>query len=373
MSVTIKEVKSKKDMNKFIEFSYKLYKGNQYWVPPPKFDERNTLLKEKNPAFDFCIAKYWLAYKHGRVAGRIAGIINNAYVEKWGQKHARFGWIDFINDDEVVSVLMSAVEVWAKDNGMTSVHGPLGFTDMDREGMLVEGFNELGTLATIYNYEYYPMLIENLGYKKDADWIEMEINVPNIINERVERIAKIAEKKSKLNIVRLNKSKDVLPYAKDIFELLNTAYGKLYGFVPLTEKQIKMYTKQYFGFVRPDFITLVKDSENKLAAFGITMPSLSKALQKANGKLLPFGFLHLLKAMKKNDRADLYLVAVRPDLQGKGVNAVLINEMNKIYVSQGIRLVETNPELELNHDVQGQWKYFDYRQHKRRRCYIKNI
>ncbi len=373
MAVQVKKVRTNRELKRFINFPYKLYHKHPFWIPPLRIDEFKILHRDKNAAFDHCEACYWLAYKEGRIAGRIAGIINRLYIEKWGKQYARFGWIDFVDDEEVVKALLDTVETWAVEKGMTAVHGPLGFTDLDYEGMLIEGFEELGTLATIYNYPYYPVHLEKCGYSKDTDWVEYELTVPDKPLENVARIAEIALKRNKLRKLEARTKKDLLPYAADLFDLINEAYKSLYGVVPLTKKQVDAYIKQYFGFIRPEFVPVVLDEKGKMVAFGVTMPSLSRALQKAKGRLIPFGFFYLLKAMKKNDRADLYLVAVRPDLQGKGINAILIHEMNLVYNRIGVTRVESNPELETNAQVQGQWKYYERRQHKRRRCYIKHL
>ena len=373
MSILITEVVNKKQLKAFIEFPLQLYKNHPYFVPPLHFDEEATLRKDKNPAFDYCEARYWLAYKNNKVVGRIAGIISNAYIEKWKNAWLRFGWIDFEEDEEIAKALITEVENWAKEKGMTAVHGPMGFTDLDHEGMLVQGFDQLGTLATIYNYPYYPAFLEKLGYTKDADWVEFKITLPKTVPENLAKIASIVERRCGLHIVQARKAKDILPYAKDIFELINSAYSDLYGVVPLTEKQIQYYTKQYFSFIRTDFVPLVVNKEGKLVAFGITMPSLSLALQKARGSLFPFGFYYILKALKKNNLADLYLVAVDRAYQGKGVNAILMHELAKTYLKNGILHAESNPELELNTKVQSFWEYFESVQHKRRRCYIKQL
>ena len=373
MDIQIKEVTSLKELKKFIKFQYSLYDGNNYWVPPLRADEIKTLRKDKNPAFDFCEAKYWLAYKDGKVVGRVAGIINKKYNERWNEKTARFGWLDFIEDENVCSSLLKKVEEWAKENKMESLHGPLGFTDMDGEGTLIEGFEELSTLGAIYNYPYYPDMISKNGYKKDTDWIEFEVTMHYEVPEKIERIAEIALKRNNLKVLKVNKAKEMLPYAREIFYVLNAAYKDLYGFVELTDRQIDMYVKQYFGFIIPEYVPVVLDENNKVAAFGIMMPSLSKALQKNKGRLLPFGFMQILKAMKKNKNVDLYLTAVRPDLQDKGVNAILIHETNKVFIKNRIEKVETNRELEENSKVQAQWKFFKNRQHKRRRCYKKEL
>lgn len=375
MSIILKEVNTRSELKQFIQFQFSLYKNNKYWVPPLIFDELKTLRKDKNPAFDFCEAKYWLAYKDDKIVGRIAGIINHKYNEKWNQKSARFGWIDFIDDEQVLQKLIEHVINWAKEKGMNKIHGPLGFTDLDGEGMLIEGFDELSTFGSIYNHPYYKKHIEKLGFEKDADWIEFTVNFdPTVAGpEKVSRIANAVAERNHLRILRVKKAKEMLPYAREIFYLINEAYKNLFGFVELTDKQIDMYVKAYFGFIKPDYVPIILDTNNKVAAFGITMPSLSIAVQKSKGKLFPFGFIHILKAMKNNPDVDLYLTAVRPELQNKGVNAMLINEMHNVFVRNKIQRVETNRELEENSKIQAQWRFFENRLHKRRRCYKKSI
>jgi hypothetical protein len=373
MSLTIKEAITTKEIKDFIAFPYKLYKNNKYFIPPLRFDEMKTLNKKTNPAFDFCESKYWMIYKEKKIVGRVAGIINSKFNEKFNKKEARFGWIDFEDDTEISSLLLRTVENWAIEEGMESIHGPLGFTDMDGEGMLIEGYEEESTLGSIYNYPYYQNHIEKLGYQKDIDWIEFRVNITSSTPEKIARIAQVALQRNKLRVPVFKKAKEMLPFARDIFYLINETYKDLYGFVELTDKQIDAYVKQYFSFIRPEYLPLVLDENNKLAAFGITMPSLNKALKKINGKLFPFGFLHILKEMKKSKELDLYLTAVRTDLQNKGVNALLIDQINKVCIKNGIKYVETNRELETNEKVQAQWKLYDARQHKRRRCYKKTL
>ena len=301
----IKEVCTNRELKKFVAFQYSLYDGNRFWVPPLLGDEVKSLKRDKNPAFDFCDAKYWLAIEDGKVVGRIAGIINKKYNERWCAKAARFGWFDFIDDKEVSASLLMRAEEWARENGMTSMHGPLGFTDMDAEGTLIEGFEEVSTLGALYNYPYYAGHIENAGYVKDADWVEYEVTMHSAVDERVERIAEIALKRNNLKILKVKKAKEMLPYAKEIFHVLNDAYRNLYGFVELSDKQIDMYVKQYFGFIIPEYVPIVLDSQDRVVAFGITMPSLSRALQKNKGRLLPLGFIPILKSMKNNKYAYL--------------------------------------------------------------------
>lgn len=373
MGIIVKKVSGRSDLKKFIVFPFSLYQSNPCWIPPLLMDEFKTLGKDKNPAFDFCEAEYWLAYKDNKPVGRIAGIIHHKYNEKFNVKYARLGWFDFIDDIEVSTALINTFEAWAKEKGMNHIHGPLGFTDMDGEGMLIEGFNEVSTFGSIYNHDYYPKHIEKFGYEKDVDWIEFRVNLNKAIPEKVSRIADAVAAREKLHVLEVKKAKEMLPYAREIFYLINDAYKDLYGFVELTDKQIDMYVKAYFGFIKPGFVPVVLDENNKVAGFGITMPSLSKAMKKANGRLFPFGFIHVLNAMKNNPEVDLYLTAVKPELQNKGVNAVIINEINKVFIRNNIKYVETNRELEANTKVQAQWRHYEARQHKRRRCYKKDL
>jgi GNAT superfamily N-acetyltransferase len=372
-TIEIKEITTIKDLKAFVRFPFELYAGNPYWVPALRSDDLNTMRKDKNPAFEFCEAKYWLAYKNGDVVGRVAGIINHRHIEKWVQPYARFGWIDFIDEPEVSSGLLKAVEDWARDQGLEAVHGPLGFTDLDREGMLVEGFEELSTLATSYNYPYYPERMQAAGYVKDTDWVEYELCIPDKPDEKIARLADALMRRYNLRLLTFKNKKELLSYADALFELLQEAYQHLYGVTPLTRRQVDAYIKQYFDFMSPDFVPMVVDAQNHMVAFGITLPSLSLALQKAKGQLFPFGFIHILHALSKNDKGDLYLVAVSHDYQGRGVNAILINRMIEVFNKFGIKTVESNPELEDNHRVQAQWKNFEHRQHKRRRIFIKHL
>jgi len=373
MEVQIKEITTLKGLKTFINFPFSLYRNNPYWVPNLISDDLNTLRRDKNPAFETCQARYWLAYQNGGVVGRVAAILNPPHFEKWGQHYLRFGWLDFIDDLQVSAALLQAVEAWAKEAGMTAVHGPLGFTDMDREGMLVEGFNELATMATYYNHPYYPAHVEKLGYTKDTDWVEYEISMPVEPDKKIARMAEIVAKRNKFHLLEIHKKKDILKYANELFGLIQSEYKELYGFVPLTPKQVEGYIAQYFSFVTPDFVPMVFNEKNEMIAFGVAMPSLSRALQKSHGRLFPFGFIYLLRALKKNDRADLYLVAVKSEYRGSGANAILMNQLYEVFRKLGIKKIETNPELENNRLVQGQWKYFETRHHKRRRVFIKPI
>lgn len=366
---------TKKNLRDFTEFQIDLYKGNAYYVPPLISDDVNTLSPTKNPAFDFCESAYFMAYKDGKAAGRIAGIINHQANEDHNSRNARFGFIDFIDDEEVSAALMKSVEDWARDKGMKKLIGPLGFTDLDYEGMLIEGFDELSTMATIYNYPYYPKHIEKLGYEKESDWVEYQMGVPDEIPERYLRVAEIVKKKFGLKVVKYNNRKKLKDdYGEALFRLINESYADLYEYSRLSDRQIQHYIDIYLGLLNLDLVTLIVDREEKIVGVGISMPSMSKSLQKSGGKMLPFGWWHLLKGLKgKNDIVDLLLVAVKPEYQNKGVNALLFTDLIPHYQRLGYKYAESNPEMETNSKVQNQWEYFDNRQHKRRRAYAKNL
>ncbi|WP_455632583.1 hypothetical protein [Parabacteroides sp.] len=375
MSVEIREVTSKKELKKFVKFNIELYKGNPYHVPGLIEEEMMTLDKKKNPAFEVCDAILFLAYKDGKVAGRIAGIVNRLSNETWKQRRARFGFVDFIDDDEVVDALFGAVEKWARERGMEEIHGPMGFTDMDHEGMLIEGFDQIGTMATIYNYPYYPKQVERIGYGKDQDWHEFKIYIPDGVPEKHLRIGEIVKKKYGLKILKFKNAKEIMPYARPVFQALNATYAPLYGFAPLSEKQIDYYIKMYIPMLRYDMVTLiVREEDNALVGFGISLPNLSRALQKARGHMFPLGWIYLLKALKSRPKVvDLYLTGVLPEYQSKGVNALLFNDLIPVYKSVGAVYAESNPELETNNAVQAQWDYFKREHHKSRRAYIKKL
>ncbi|MDD6315355.1 MAG: N-acetyltransferase [Porphyromonadaceae bacterium] len=366
---------TKKNLRKFTQFQIDLYRANDYYVPPLVSDDVKTLDPKKNPAFDFCEAQCFMAYEGGRPVGRVAAIINNAVNERSGEKSVRFGFLDFEDNPEVSAALMKAVEQWGKERGMTRVIGPLGFTDLDHEGMLIEGFDELSTMATIYNYPYYPEHIERLGYAKDSDWKEFVMDVPDGIPEKMNRVADIVKKRTGLKVKKYTSRKKIKEeYGRALFELVNEAYDQLYEYSPLTDRQIEYYIDQYLDLLDLDLVTIIVDEEEKLVGVGISMPSMSRALQKAKGKLFPFGWIPLLKGLKgKNDRVDLLLVAVKPEYQSKGVNALLFQDLIPYYIKRGFKWAESNPEMETNAKVQSQWDYFTHRQHRRRRSYVKNI
>lgn len=362
---------------KFIQFGIDLYKGNEYFVPPLIYDERATLNRSKNPAFDHCDATYFLAYRDGEIVGRIAVIINYKSNERWNQKHARFGFVDFIDDEDVVDSLFGAAESWARSRGMEKIHGPLGFTDLDHEGMLIEGFDRMGTMATIYNYPYYQKHMERMGYVKDKDWVEFLIQIPPEVPERFSRMGEIVKKRFGLTVKHLQRKQDVYPYAREMFILINNAYKDLYGYVELSDKQIDYYVDMYIPMIRLDFVTLVlRQNDNKLVGVGIGLPSMSDALRKAKGRFLPNGWYHLYKALKgigHNGVLDLLMIAVDPEYQGKGVNALMFNEFIPAANKLGMTKAESNIELEDNSKVHSMWNGLEYEQHKRRRAFIKNI
>jgi len=376
MAILIKKVSNKKDLKRFIRFNYELYKNNPYSVPDLYDDMIGTFSTEKNAAFEFCEADYFLAYKDDKLVGRVAAIINRRANETWNKKEVRFGWIDFVDDPEVSKALLDTVEAWGKERGMETIVGPLGFTDLDAEGMLVEGFDQLSTMSTIYNYPYYPHHIERLGFEKEADWVEYKLTVPDKLPEKFVRISEIILQKYNLKIKKLKRSEiKEKNYGQKIFDLINEAYAPLYGYSKMTQGQINQYIKTYLPLIDLRMVSLVEDEAGELVAVGISMPSLSKALQKAKGKMLPFGWFHLLKALfvKKPDVLDLLLVGVKPEYQSKGVNALLFYDLVPTYQKMGFKYGESNPELELNKKVQAQWSAFESVQHKRRRAFRKSI
>lgn len=376
MAIIIKKVSSKKELKTFIRFNYELYKGNPYSVPDLYDDMLNTFSSKKNAAFEFCEAEYFLAYKDNKVVGRVAAIINNRANQTWDKKEVRFGWIDFIDDEEVSSALLKAVEDWGKQKGMDTITGPLGFTDMDAEGMLIEGFDQLGTMATIYNYPYYPQHMEKLGFEKDADWVEFKLYVPDKLPEKFIRISEIILQKYKLKIKKLTR-KEIKEkhYGQKIFDLINEAYAPLYGFSKMTQGQIDQYVNTYLPLLDLRMVSIVETEDGELVAAGISMASLSKALQKAKGRMLPFGWFYLLKALfiKRPKVLDLLLVGVKPEYQSKGVNALLFYDLVPTFKKMGFVYGESNPELEENKKVQAQWSAFESVQHKRRRAFKKAI
>ena len=375
-SVTVREVVTKKDLWRWVRFPNRLYKRNPFFVPFLESDEFNTFSgsEEKNPAYAFCETKLFLAYKNGKIVGRIAGLINHAYNKKWNKNAIRFTRFDFIDDYEVSTALFESVTAWGKEKGHTEIMGPIGFTDLDHEGMLVEGFDELNMSITFYNYPYYQVHMERLGLVKDTDWIEFKISVPSGPIERIDRMFRHVSGRGNYEIVTYRDRKVLQKEAFEAFELIDSAYSKLYGTVPLTEAVIKKTIEDYIPLVNLKYICAVKDAEGRIVAFGILIPSIAKALKKSNGKMLPLGIFRLLRALKfKNDTLEMFLVAVDPELQAHGIPILIINTLLSVLIKNKVKYCETGPMLETNGAVHSLWSTFEKRQHKRRRCYIKSI
>ena len=377
MAVEIREIQpTKRNLLKFVHFPIDtLYRDSKYFVPPLVTDELNTLRPDKNPAFDFCEAVYYLAYRDGKIVGRIAGIINHVVNERSNKKEARFSYIDFIDDAEVVDALIDAVTRWGKSKGMEHLTGPLSFTDMDPEGMLIEGYDRVGTSGGIYNYPYYPKHMERLGFVKDADWIEMLITIPKDIPEKMVRISNLVAQRYNLTTIKYtNRKQLVADYGDAIFKLINVAYDDIFGYSPLSDKQIKHYIKMYLPFLPLKDLALAVDKDTReLIAVGISIPSMAKALIQNRGRLLPMGWKPLLHAFKHNDVVDLMLIAVKPEFQNKGVNSLLFTDLIPCFNEYGYKYAESNRELELNSKGLKQWEYFERDQHKRRRAFTKPI
>ena len=381
MPIEIKKVETKSELKKFIRFNYELYKDNPYSVPDLLEDMLETFDPKKNAAFEFCEADYFLALRDGAIVGRVACIINHKANTTWQRKNARFGWIDFIDDLEVSKALFDTAEAWGRERGCDKIVGPLGFTDLDAEGLLIEGFDQLSTMTTIYNYPYYPVHFEKHGYRYEIDWIERKIFVPikgqEANQEKYFRVAKIVQERSKLHIRKFKNAKEIREggYIQKIFDIVNTAYAPLYGFSELSKRQIDRYAEQYIPLIDLRLVSVVENEHNEPVAMGIAMPSLSTALQKAKGKLFPFCWFHLLKALKwkHSHIIDLLLIAVLPEYQNKGVNAMLFADIIPIATAMGFTHAESNPVLETNDKSASQWDYLNTETHKRRRCYQKTL
>lgn len=372
--VEIREVRSRKEKKVFAEFHFKLYKDVPQAIPDLISDEISNFDPVKNPAYEYCSAKQFLAYKDGKCVGRIAGIISRAANEKWGAKRIRFSRVDFIDDTEVSTALFKAVEDWGRSEGLTEVHGPIGFCDMDQEGMLIDGFNEEGMFITIYNHPYYIKHMEKLGYQKDIDWVEYRIALPKESNRKLNLLAETVMRKYKIQLIELKSRKDIKPYIPKVLSLLNICYSNLYGTVELSEKQIHKYVDQFILLINPEYLKLMVTEDQELVGFGLALPSVNHAVKKSKGRLFPLGWYRLLRApFAKVSVLDLYLVGVHPRMQNKGLTAVLLNSMTETARMNGILYAETGPELETNHQVQSLWKHYETDNHKRRRCWIKEL
>ncbi len=374
MNVTIKEVRSKKELKAFVHFPNALYKGNPYYVPQIESMDLDTFTPVKNHAFEVCTAKYWLACdENGEVVGRVAGIINSKYNEKIGEKVCRFGWIDFIDDRTVSRALMQTIEHYAKDNGLDTINGPMGFLEFDTAGVLVDGFDHYPTAYGKYNAPYYESHLSEMGYVKDADYVEFLINVPEVIPERYARMAQLVSVKNDLHQAALKRRSDLYPYLDDAFRCLNSAYSKLHGFSELSKGQCDDLKKQFVTNINIDYVSIILDTDEHVVGFGVGLPSLSKAMRKADGSMFPFGWYHLLKALRKNDTIDLLLIAIDEKYQNKGVNAMIFHKFAEGITKNGVKYIESTRELEENNSVQNLWRYLDHRLTKRARTYVKKI
>lgn len=376
MPVTIKKVATSKELRTFAEFPNVLYKGNPYYVPTLVPDDVATFSKDRNAAFDFCDADFFLAYKDGKTVGRVAAILNPRAIAKWNKNAVRFGWIDFIDDREVSSALLKTVEEWGRERGTTEIEGPLGFTDFDTEGMLVDGYDQLGTMVTFYHHPYYKEHLEALGYVKATDWVEFRMAIPEELPEKYGRYSRLLLEKYNLRIRKYSR-REIKKYdvGHKLFHLINHTYCDLYGYSELSERQIDQYVKLYLGLLDLNLVSFIVDENEDIVAFGVMIPSMSKALQKAGGKYFPFGWFHLARALvfKKTDTVDMLLIAVRRDMRKQGLPALVIYDLHPRLRRMGFKWCESNPELEDNVKVQNLWSIFDPVQHKRRRIYTKDI
>ena len=371
--IKVKQVLNSSDLELFIKFPMELYKGNPYYVPPLINEEKSIWVKEENPALQYSEAAQFLAYKGENIVGRIAVMINHKEEKELGIRKVRFGWLDFINDIEVSKSLINTAIEYAKSKGISKIEGPMGFTNLDKAGMLTKGFDKLATMIGIYNYDYYPKHMEQLGLVKEKEWVEFEINFPDTLPDKVEKFSNLIAEKYELELVKFKSKKDILPLVEPMFKLLDDTYKHLSTYTPITQEQIKHYKEKYFKFIDKDYIVCIKDKYGSLISFAITMPSYAKALQKAKGKLFPFGWWHLLNAGKKNDRANFYLIGIHPQYQKRGVTAIIFKEIYETFKKKGVKFLETNPELEENASIQALWQDYHPTNHKRRRTYSLEI
>ena len=371
--IKVKQVLNSSDLELFIKFPMELYKGNPYYVPPLINEEKSIWVKEENPALQYSEAAQFLAYKGENIVGRIAVMINHKEEKELGIRKVRFGWLDFIDDIEVSKSLINTAIEYAKSKGISKIEGPMGFTNLDKAGMLTKGFDKLATMIGIYNYDYYPKHMEQLGLVKEKEWVEFEINFPDTLPDKVEKFSNLIAEKYELELVKFKSKKDILPLVEPMFKLLDDTYKHLSTYTPITQEQIKHYKEKYFKFIDKDYIVCIKNRYGSLVSFAITMPSYSKALQKAKGKLFPFGWWHLLNAGKKNDRANFYLIGIHPQYQKRGVTAIIFKEIYETFKKKGVKFLETNPELEENASIQALWQDYHPTNHKRRRTYSLEI
>ena len=368
-TIRIQEVKNDKDLEQFIRFPMELYRHCEFYVPPIINEEKDIWNPTLNPALQYSEAQQFLALKNSQIVGRIAVIINHKESEELGILKVRFGWLDFIDDEKVSSALINVAIDFAEKNGIKTIEGPMGFTNLDKAGMLTFGYDKLATMIGLYNFDYYPTHLEKFGLKKEKEWVEYEIIFPEILPEKVVKFNSIITEKYKLKVLNFKSKKEILPLVEPMFRLLDETYKTLSTYTPITDAQIQSYKEKYFGFINKDYVICVADEHDRLISFAITMPSYSKALQKAKGKLWPFGWWHFLKAGKKNDRANFYLIGIHPDYQRRGVTSIIFNEIYKVFKKKGVKFLETNPELEDNKNIQLLWQDYHPVNHKRRRTY----
>ena len=376
MALEIREIHTKRELKSFIRFANDLYKDCQYYCPPLFFDEMNCFNPKTNPALEVSEYQLWMAYRDKKPVGRIAGIINHRANEKWGYKHVRFGWFDFIDDLEVSKALLDTVAAWGKERGMDALNGPVGFTDFDHEGLLLEGYEYLAPMASLYNYPYYVKHFDAYGLTKEADWIEIQVYPPYECPERLERIANLVKERSHVHVDKVKNSRELVrKYGIEYMDVIDEAYQKLYNFQPMTPAQKNYYKNMYFPILNFDFVTVVVNEKNEIVGVALGMPDISEALRKCGGKLFPFGWYHLLKALKakKMDAFNMLLIAVRPDYQDKGINALFFQDWIPYIAKYEIKRMETTAILETNTKNQANFTQFDHKQHKRRRAYIKPL
>lgn len=377
--IQVVEVTTSKQRKAFVDFFYDLYRDSPYAVPYLYLAEKLTLKPGSNPAFEFCEAQCFLAYKDGKVVGRVAAIINHRANDYWKREMARFGWFDFVDDPKVSEALLLAVEKWGKGKGMTEIAGPFGFEDMDREGMLVDGFDELSSMYVNYNYPYYPKHMDRLGYRKDNDYVEYRIKVPEVTPEKFARTAKLIKTRYHLEERKFSHREMTKGgRARELFNILNITYGNLYGYSQLSTEQIDTITNNYIKLADLNLVTCVVDTEkdDKMVGFGVSFPSFSEALRHTrNGHLLPFGWWHLLKVMKwhKTPTVDLLLIGVLPEYRVKGANAIIFNDLISWYRRYGFKYAVTGPQMETNKGVLSQWQYLESEEIRRHRIYVKDI
>jgi len=372
--IIIREMKTPSQLEEFVKFQFSLFRNNPFWVPPLIHEEMEVFDSQKNPVFKNAEAHYFLAYKDGKPVGRIAAIINWVEVNEQRKSKIRFGWFDAIDDIDVTKALVKEVEKIGRSHRLTFMEGPVGFSNMDKAGMLIEGFKELNTMITWYSFPYYQKHFEQLGFVKEKEWVEYKIHIPQEgPNERVKRFADIIMDRYGLKIIRFSKKNEIVKYAEKIFELINYTYRNLSTYVPIQPEQVEYYKKKYFRYIQPEFISCIADKSGDIVAFAITMPSFNEALQRANGKLFPFGWTYLVRSRYYHTKADFYLIGIKPEYQNKGLTSIIFKELNEMFNRRGITEVETNPELEENKAIQALWNRYDNVLHKRRRTYRKDI